>query len=162
MKTAKDVIREVVEMGHQIVEFYLDDLTDADLLVRSMPESNHIAWQLGHLIGSTQKMLAGLGHETSLPPGFTDAYTKETAVSDDPAQFASKAEYQRLCREMKAATLAAIEKTPDNTLDQPGPEPMREYAPTVASVLTLLGTHWWMHSGQFVPIRRKLGRPPLF
>ena len=26
----------------------------------------------------------------------------------------------------------------------------------------LLGTHWLMHAGQFVPIRRKLGKPPLF
>jgi len=39
---------------------------------------------------------------------------------------------------------------------------MREYAPTVASVLMLLGTHWLMHAGQFVPIRRKLGKPALF
>ena len=47
-------------------------------------------------------------------------------------------------------------------LDKPGPESMREYAPTVASVLMLLGSHWLMHAGQFVPIRRKLGKPPLF
>ena len=28
--------------------------------------------------------------------------------------------------------------------------------------LGLLGTHWLMHVGQFVPIRRKLGKSPLF
>jgi hypothetical protein len=39
---------------------------------------------------------------------------------------------------------------------------MREYAPTIAAVLTLLGTHWLMHAGQFVPIRRKLGRPAMY
>jgi len=39
---------------------------------------------------------------------------------------------------------------------------MRQYAPTVASALMLLGNHWLMHSGQFVPIRRKLGKKPLF
>ena len=42
------------------------------------------------------------------------------------------------------------------------PESMRAYAPTVASVLTLLGTHLLMHAGQFVPIRRKIGKPALF
>jgi len=26
----------------------------------------------------------------------------------------------------------------------------------------VLGSHWMMHAGQFVPIRRKLGKPPLF
>ncbi len=39
---------------------------------------------------------------------------------------------------------------------------MREYAPTVGVVLMLLATHFLMHAGQFVPIRRKLGKPPLF
>ena len=57
---------------------------------------------------------------------------------------------------------AAIEATPDADLDAPAPEMMREFAPTVGAVLTILGGHWLMHSGQLVPIRRKLGRPPLF
>jgi len=63
---------------------------------------------------------------------------------------------------MKAATLAAIDATPESSLDQPGPESMREYAPTVSAALLILGTHWLMHAGQFVPIRRKLGKPALF
>ena len=41
-------------------------------------------------------------------------------------------------------------------------EAMRDYAPTVGAVLLLIGNHWMMHAGQFVPVRRKLGRPPLF
>ena len=49
----------------------------------------------------------------------------------------------------------AIDATPDKDLDNPGPEEMRQYAPTVGSVLLLLGSHWLMHAGQFVPIRRK-------
>ena len=32
----------------------------------------------------------------------------------------------------------------------------------IADVLMIVGTHWLMHAGQFVPIRRKLGKPPLF
>jgi uncharacterized damage-inducible protein DinB len=67
-----------------------------------------------------------------------------------------------LADQMKAASLAAVDATPDEQLDAPGPEDMREYAPTVAAVLMLLGTHWLMHAGQFVPIRRKLGKSPLF
>lgn len=49
---------------------------------------------------------------------------------------------------MKAALLAAVEATPDDQIDSPGPESMREYAPTVGVVLMLLGTHWLMHAGQ--------------
>jgi hypothetical protein len=160
---AKDAIRQVIEFCHLVARMYVGDLDDAQLLVRSVPGTNHIAWQLGHLIGGTRQMLAALGHQPpALPDGFAAAYTQDTASSDDPARFSTLAEYLALADQMKAASLAAVDATPDEQLDAPGPEDMREYAPTVAAVLMLLGTHWLMHAGQFVPIRRKLGKSPLF
>jgi hypothetical protein len=161
--TAKDIIRQVVEGSHMITQLYVSDLGDADLLVRSVPGSNHIAWQLGHMIGGTQKMIGMLGRpEPELPEGFVEAHGREAACSDDPARFLTKDQYLALADRMKAATLAAIDETPEADLDRPGPEAMRDYAPTVAAVLTLLGSHWLMHAGQFVPIRRKLGKPAMF
>ncbi|MCR4411985.1 MAG: DinB family protein [Thermoguttaceae bacterium] len=160
---AKDVLRQLVESCHLVVRSYVEDLTDADLLVRSVPGTNHIAWQLGHLAASTSQMLSMLGHDAgALPPGFAEAHSAQSAASDDPARFSSKAEYLSLADQSRAATLAAIEATPEAELDAPGPEPFREIAPSVASMLALAGTHWLMHAGQFVPIRRKLGKPPLF
>lgn len=163
MTTAKDILRQGTEFAHMVVHAYVEDLTDADLLVRSVPGTNHIAWQLGHLIAATHYMVTELGHPApALPKGFAEGYTKETAALDDPARFASKAEYLALADQMKAATLAAIDATPDSALDQPGPEAMRDYAPTVLAGLMLLGNHWLLHAGQFVPVRRKLGKAPLF
>jgi hypothetical protein len=163
MMTAKDVIRQVIEFGQMVVQYYVGDLSDAELLVRSVPGSNHIAWQLGHMIAGTQHILRVLGHSApELPPGFAAAYTKETSGSDDPSKFTTKEEYLRLLEEMKKAVFKAIEDTPENALDQPGPEEMRAYAPTVSSALLLLGNHLLMHAGQWVPIRRKLGRAALF
>ena len=160
---AKDVITQVFEMANTITRSYVDDLTDADLLVRAVPGANHIAWQLGHMINGTNRMLTGLGHAAlKLPAGFAEAYTKETSQSDDPAKFASHAQYAALLDQSRAAALAAIRATPESALDQPGPESMRAYAPTVGAVLTLTGEHWLMHAGQFVPIRRKLGKPAQF
>jgi hypothetical protein len=161
--TAKDILQQIVEFNHMVTQYYLSDLTDADLLVRSVPGSNHIAWQMGHMITGTQHMIKELGQAApDLPAGFAESYTKETSGSDDPTKFAKKAEYLALAEQMKTASLKAIDATPDSTLDQPGPESMRQYAPTVASALVLLGNHWLMHSGQFVSIRRKLGKKPLF
>ena len=108
-------------------------------------------------------MLGMLGQPgPALPAGFEEGYTKETAASDDPAKFATKDVYLDLAAKTKAASLAALDAIPESKLDDPGPEPMREYAPTVAAVLTMLGAHWLMHSGQFVAVRRKLGKAPLF
>lgn len=161
--SSKDVIKQVVEFSHMVTRYYIDDLTDAELMARSVPHTNHIAWQLGHMTTSTADMLQQLGHTPpALPGGFAEAHTKEAAASDDPAKFFKKAQYVELMDRMKAASLAAIDAARESDLDKPGPEAMREYAPTMASVLTLLGSHWLMHAGQFVPIRRKLGKPPLF
>ena len=163
MSAAKNLLRQAIELGDMVTRAYVEDLSDAELLVRAVPGSNHIAWQLGHLIGSVRFFLAALGQPgPRLPDGFEAAYTRETATLDDPAKFATKAQYLSLMEQMKAASLAAVEAVPESDLDAPGPESMREYAPTVGSVLMLPGTHLLMHAGQFVPIRRKLGKPPLF
>jgi hypothetical protein len=163
MSTAKNLLRGNIESAHWITRAYVADLTDAELVVRSVPGANHIAWQLGHMIGAVRAFLTGLGREApKLPEGFAERYTRETAASDDPARFATKAQCLELLDQMKAASLDAVEATPDEQMDAPGPEAMREYAPTVGAVLMMLGTHLLMHSGQFVPIRRKLGKKPLF
>lgn len=161
--TPKEPIRQVVELCHTVTEGYVTDLQDKDLFVRSVPNSNHIAWQLGHLISSDYHMLTAIGQKApTLPAGFVEAHTKETSTSDNPAKFFKKSEYLELAGKMKAAALAAIDAIPEKDLDKPSPEEMRNYAPDHAAVLSLLGTHWLMHAGQFVPIRRKLGKPPLF
>jgi hypothetical protein len=160
---AKDVFRYLVESSHAIIGGYLSDLSDADLLVRVVPSANHLAWQLGHMISGTRMMLLAIGQDTpELPQGFEAAHAKEAAASDDRANFCTKAEYLALAGKVKAASLAAIDRIADGELDKPGPERMRQYAPTVGAVLTMLGSHWIMHAGQFATVRRKLGKPVLF
>ena len=59
---------------------------------------------------------------------------------------------------MRRATLAALDATPDEVLDNPSPQRMRDYAPTVGAVFALMAAHELMHAGQFVPVRRMLGK----
>jgi hypothetical protein len=159
----KKHIRWQVEQNFWITNAYVEDLADADLFLRPVPGMNHIAWQLGHLITSTHGMLAGIGQPTpALPAGFAESYSKEMAACDDRSKFATKDVYLDLSAKIKEATLAAIDAVPESKLDDPGPESMREYAPTVAAVLAIAGAHWLMHSGQFVAVRRKLGKPAMF
>jgi hypothetical protein len=161
--TAKDLLRQNIEFAHRATRGYVEEFTDGELLVRSTPTANHAAWQLGHLIASNRRMLVALGQKApELPAGFEAAHNKETAGVDDPAKFATKAEYLRLMDAMKAASLAAVDATSESGLDAPGPEPMRARMPTVGVVLMMLGGHWLVHAGQLVPIRRKLGKPVRF
>ncbi len=160
--TPKDVIRNTIDMCHEVLTTYLSDLSDSDLMVRPVPGANHIAWQLGHLIASEHQMLTDAGYKMpDLPDGFAESYTKETSESDDPTKFHKKEQYLPWMAQQRTATLAALDAMPESDLDKPTPESMREYAPTVGSAFNIVGIHAMMHAAQFVAVRRKLGKPVL-
>ena len=159
-----EAIKSSIDIADMISKSYLEDLTDEEMMHRPADQCNHIKWQLGHLIGSDFQMVNGCceGVLPALPDGFVDKYTKETASSDAADAFHSKAELMDLFQQQRSAVFAALEKLTPEDLDQPTPEAMQSYAPTVGSAFAMLGIHWTMHSGQWAVIRRQLGRAPLF
>lgn len=161
---AQGAFRAGISGGQYIVEAYLKDLSDADLLVRPLPGTNHIAWQLGHLIGSENQMLEAIrpGSMPKLPAGFREQHNKEKAKSDDAKDFLKKDEYLKLFKEQRSGTLAVLESMSEADFDKPAPEPLSSFLKTVGEVFSMQGTHWMMHAGQWALIRRKLGHPPLF
>jgi hypothetical protein len=161
---AKDAIKTALTSTQNILNMYLSDLADADLLVRPVPGANHIAWQLGHLITAE----IGLGKQApgatypELPAGFAEQYTKTTASSDSPAGFRTKEEYLGLFNKVRAATLANLARLTEADLDKPASGDIAKFAPTVGALLLLQSNHTLMHAGQFSVVRRQLGKPVLF
>ena len=145
-----------------ILTTYVGDMTDDDLMVRVTPGANHIAWQLGHLITAENEMLSTAGFTAAaLPDEIAAAYTPESSTSDDPAKFRKKDQYLGWIDEQRAATFAALDSVSNADLDKDAPEKMRAYAPKIGDVFNMIGVHTMMHAAQFVPIRRKLGKPVL-
>ena len=81
-----------------VVNTYLEDLTDDQLMIRPHEKANHIAWQLGHLITAKRKKAQGRkkprrgaqpGHERQLreplPPERVDE-TIEYEIDDGEVQ----------------------------------------------------------------------------
>lgn len=162
---AKDAIKYSLNSNHQVLKMYLADLSDADLLVRPAPGANHIAWMLGHVIATEGTFLLPDipgGKAVALPPGFATKHTKETAASDKPGDFFTKAQYLEVFDKVRGETLATLEKLSDADLDRPNPGPMKDFAPTVGALVLLAANHEMMHAGQFTVVRRKLGKPVLF
>jgi uncharacterized damage-inducible protein DinB len=160
---AKDVIRQTMTMGSTVLDKYVSDLTDADLMRRPHAGCNHLAWQIGHLIASESQLvnMVAPGQGGELPAGFAEAHSKDQKDNDNPAAFRTKEEYLDLYQQVRAASLQALDALPEERLDEPGPERMRSMFPTIASFFVLIGTHPLMHAGQFVPVRRELGKPVL-
>lgn len=155
---AIEVIKKSLNMAEMVSMSYLGDLTDQELMQRPHADCNHINWQIGHLVAAENQMVQGLeGTEMpALPDGFAEKYSKETIKSDDASQFSDKESLMAAYKEQRAATLENLSKLSDADLDT---ETGIDYAPTVGDLYSLLGAHWLMHCGQWVPIRRETGKP---
>ena len=158
---SRTAIKLGIDAGDMIAMGYLADLTDQELMRRPHPACNHLNWQLGHLIASENQM-GNQAIPNSMPPlpnGFAEKYSKETATSDNPAQFSNKAELMQVYQQQRAATLATLAKLSDSDFDKPTGV---DYAPTIGAMFSMHGSHWLMHAGQWVIVRRQLGKPALF
>ncbi len=158
-------IRAALKSTQYLLEMFVSDLSDADLLVRPAPGANHIAWQLGHLIHAERGMLIDQmpgARYPNLPAGFQEQHDKQTAGVEPPAGFSHKGDYIALFKEIRGATLDNLTNLTDADLDRPTSGPMAPYAPTLGDLLQLQANHTLMHAGQFSVVRRKLGKPVLF
>ena len=160
---AQDAIRTTLETSSMVLTSYISDLSDAELVQRPSKDCNHLAWQLGHLISSECQLLESVapGAAAELPEGFAEKHSKENASIDDSSKFCTKEEYLELLGKAQTATKAALAATTEADLDAPAPEKFRQMFPTAGHVYVLIATHGMMHAGQFVPVRRALGKPIL-
>lgn len=158
---AKAVIEQVYGFSQMVLTGYVNDLTDQELLSRPCDGCNHVAWQLGHLIASEVQLLESVvpGAGISLPEGFAEKHSKENKDSDKAEDFATKDEYLSLFGQIKDATFAALAGQTDDDLAQPAPEFLQSMCADRCGVFVLIANHAMMHVGQFVPVRRQLGKP---
>ena len=156
----KDALRANMDLSLHVLNSYVADLSDEDLMRRPAEGCNHLAWQLGHLISSEVYLIESIypGKGAKLPEGFAEKHSRQNTGCDDPAMFCTKNEYLKLFQDVRNATLQALEDLPNGTLDAPGPEDFRQVCPTIGHVLNLIGCHPMMHAGQFVVVRRQLGK----
>jgi len=160
---AKDAIRSSTNLSSMVLKTYISDLEDADLMRRPGEGCTHLAWQLGHLIASEVQLLNAVapGQGVELPADFAAAHAKDQCSNDDPAAFQKKDAYIDLFDKVRAASLAALDGYAEADLDNPAPEDFRQFCPTMGDMFTLIATHPMMHAGQFVVVRRQLGKPIL-
>jgi hypothetical protein len=159
--TAQDILVHNLKMDQSIWNMLLEDMSDADLLVRPVPGANHTSWQIGHLIAAEHSFLTKAGVSMpGLPEGFAQQHSKENVTSDKG--FLSKDEYVKLYSAIRAASINAAAAATVDQLNQPNTGPMASMAPTIGSVYALVASHATMHVGQVSVVRRRLGKPVKF
>jgi hypothetical protein len=143
---------------------YLGDLTDAEILQRSVPHANHVAWQLGHLILSETRLVdtAAPGSMPQLPAGFVERHMKDTAASNNPADFLTKDEYFDLLKTVRTGTLNALDSATEADFNKPVSGRVPPFVKRAGDCFVTAAGHWVLHAGQWVVLRRHLGRDRKF
>jgi hypothetical protein len=161
---AKQIIRESLELADMTTVMLLDGLSDQDMLVRSVPGANTVAWMFGHLVTSENQMgnLIKADGMPPLPAGMAEQYDPKNAASDAQTDWKSKNELLQLMKEQRTGTLRLLDAMSDAELAAPGPEFLQGVIKTKAGIFELIAAHWQNHTGQFSVVRRKLGKPHAF
>lgn len=162
--TQSELAAELLKTNLEMLKSTVADFSDADMLTRPCPGANHPAWQIGHLINSEVGMLNAVkpGMAPELPAGFSDKFKKDTASKDDPNFFPKKAELLDTFSKVRGATAQWVKGLSQADLEKPSPEKMRNWAPTIGHLTSMIPAHTMMHVGQLQVARRKLGKPVLF
>lgn len=161
---ARDAIKMGLTSTQDMVQKYLSDLSDQDLLVRPVPAANNIAWQMGHMIAS-EAWMGGLipgAKYPELPAGIASQMDGKSANMTPPGGYPKKAEYLDWFNKVRKATVEAVDRLSESDLDEATPPDVASWAPTMGHLLVLVSTHTMMHAGQFTVVRRALGKPVLF
>jgi hypothetical protein len=162
---ARDVIKTALTSTQNLLNWYLSDLSDADLHVRPVPTDNNIAYQLGHLISSEvlllHDQLPGAVYP-ELPAHYREHYSGKAAGITPPGGYLKKAEYVDWFNKVRGATIANAEPLTDADLDRQNTNVVAQFAPTLGALLILIANHTLMHAGQFTVVRRALNKPVLF
>jgi hypothetical protein len=144
-----------------MIDMFLKDFSDADMLFRPAKTANHAIWQMGHLANSVRGMVTTCDPTVAFPFEDDTRFGKSKASIDDPAFFPNKAELVGRFDQAMDIAAAWAAKLSDADLAKPTPDRMQAFAPTVANVAILLASHPFMHIGQFTVTRRALGKPIL-
>jgi hypothetical protein len=158
-------IQTALEGTKFLLNWFVSDFSDADLLVRPASTANHAAWQIGNVIVGDWYMVTSQLPDApfpALPDGFKELHGPEGTKKDGPEGFLTKDEYLSLFDTVRSATIATVGGLSDNDLDRPTTGKIAQFAPTLGHVFLMASNHALMHAGQFSVIRRVLGKPVLF
>ena len=159
-----ELIARQLAFSRDTVLMTIDDFSEAELLVRSVPAANHPYWQLGHLCDIEVDIVNSIRARTlaDLPDGFHQRFSAQMAKDDNALPGFGKENLLALFAANRQKTISLVKDLKAEELDAAAREDYAHIAPQVADLLMLIVHQGMMHGGQIQVARRKLGKPILF
>ncbi len=160
---AIELIQKALAFSQGMINNYLNDLSDDDILTRPVPSANNVAWQLGHLTASEVMMVKEQLPNAvypELPAKLQEHASGKSATTI--TSFLKKSEYLEWFNRVRSATIENVGKLQEADLDKATVGQMKDFCPRLGELLNLITVHDMMHGGQFTVVRRALNKPVLF
>jgi hypothetical protein len=91
-----------------------------------------------------------------------ERHVKDAATSDNAADFLKKNEYLELLKTTRADTLKALDNLQEADFDRPVSGRVPPFVKRAGDCFVTAAGHWVLHAGQWVVVRRALGRERRF
>ncbi|MFH1687817.1 MAG: DinB family protein [bacterium] len=153
--TCKETLLYLLKTSQFISDKLIDDVSEEDSLVRGRDQSNHIRWQVGHLVyfGKYILFLAGQGDESFRQLEGDFGY--KSVVRDDGSGYLALAELKEQLADVHRQLYEFVEKASDGELDKIVDE---KKGTPVAEQIAFWSLHETYHAGQIIPVGKALGR----
>ena len=160
----KDAVRTQFTVADFMVDKYLADLTQSELLTRPAPDANHIAWQLGHLISAETRLIeaAAPGSMPACPTVFTKGIPKIRPRAITRPIFSLRKSTSSLPNPCGQRRSKRLDAQSESDLDRPVTGRLPPWIKCAGDCFVTAAGHWVLHAGQWVVLRRKLGRERQF
>jgi uncharacterized damage-inducible protein DinB len=145
-------------MNGFIVRINLEGITQAESLVRAVPNGNHINWIVGHVVSTRCALLPALHQEPPVDREKLGPYTRGSHVVGD-AEYLSLEQLLQWFDETQERVLAGVAALTDEELAAPAPFSPGGGPETLASLLMKSTVHEGYHLGQTGILRRVIGKP---
>lgn len=162
MATVNEVLIQTLKATQMLLHRYVGDLKPAQLLHRTSPKANCVAWIMGHLILTERSLLKNLGVTAlpELPAGFEERYGRSEDAALKP-DFGDTSVLLPLWDAHRKLSIDAVPALTPAQLDKPLETPRPLFGDLKGMINFVGGIHVAMHGGQVTLIRRSLGMPPL-
>ena len=157
---AKDVLRNQLASGDNLIEMFSQDFSDEEYLYQLPNGGQTTLWIIGHLAVSEDWMLSKISRgEVKISPEMHEKFQGGTAPTGNAEDNPSIDEVKQLFKEQRERTLAALDESDTDTWENESPEDVRQFFPTIGGLWSLMATHEFWHFGQLSVIRRNLEKP---
>lgn len=160
MESKKDVILNQLAMSEFLYTKLTADLSDEEYFKAPVAGGNHVAWCLGHMAVSEDRLsAAATGTKPQTSEATQELFKGGSKCHPDASKYPSRAEIDALFRDNHAHIIEKLKAFDESKWNDPAPEGVKsEVLPTLGAIWSLTGIHPFWHVGHITVCRVALGK----